>query len=59
MLILSRGPNERVIITTPQGETIQVVVVNANKGRTHLGIDAPQGYRILREELLAGPITAE
>ena len=52
MLILSRRQDERVIITTPQGETIQVVVVDSTKGTTHLGIDALNGYRILRDELV-------
>jgi carbon storage regulator len=50
MLVLSRKPGEKVVIS---GDiTVTVVSVIANKVR--IGIDAPDQVRILRAELL-GP----
>ena len=58
MLVLSRKVGERVLIA--DGIVIQVVA--ANNGRIRLGIEAPRGVPIRREELLtteepaAGPL---
>jgi carbon storage regulator CsrA len=54
MLVVSRRVDERVVITTPGGEKLSIMVVRIDAGssrRVRIGIDAPKGYRILREEL--------
>jgi len=51
MLILARRQNESLIITTPNGEEIRILIMDAYHGFAKLGIDAPAEYLILREEL--------
>jgi carbon storage regulator CsrA len=47
MLILGRKINERILI----GSDIVITVVRTASGSVHLGIDAPKGIKILRDEL--------
>src|SRR5208283_4553067 len=48
MLVLSRKVGESIVIS----ETIRVTVLQSVKnGRIRLGIEAPPGVRVLREEL--------
>lgn len=51
MLVLSRKKNEAIVIKGVDGE-IRIVVIEGERGRVRLGIDAPKGYLILREELI-------
>jgi len=51
MLILSRKKDETILIKGIDAE-IRVMVVDVGKGKIRLGIDAPKGYVIVREELL-------
>lgn len=51
MLVLSRKNNQSILIRGKEGE-IRVVVVESEKGRIRLGIEAPKGYLILREEVV-------
>ncbi len=53
MLVLSRKNNQSILIRGREGE-IRVVVVESEKGRIRLGIEAPKGYLILREEDVLG-----
>jgi carbon storage regulator len=48
MLILSRKVGEEIII----GEDIHVTVVNVDRSRVFLGINAPKSIPIAREELV-------
>lgn len=48
MLVLSRKANERINI----GDDIKVVVYKIRDKRVTIGIEAPDGVRILRGELL-------
>jgi carbon storage regulator len=48
MLVLTRKIGERIVIN--EQIVLQVVAINGN--RVRLGIQAPSGCRILREELL-------
>lgn len=48
MLILNRKVGERIFI----GDDIVVTVVYTDRGRARLGIDAPKGTPIFREEVL-------
>jgi carbon storage regulator CsrA len=52
MLALTRKSGERLAIDTPAGR-VWVLVVRVNGGKVRLGIDAPAGVDVLREELLA------
>ncbi len=51
MLVLSRKKHQSILIRGKGGD-IRVVALEADKGRLRLGIEAPQGYTIIREELL-------
>ncbi len=51
MLVLSRKNNQSILIRGREGE-IRVVVVESEKGKIRLGIEAPKGYLILREEVV-------
>ena len=52
MLVLSRKKDQGILIRGKEGE-IRVVVLDAEKGKLRLGIKAPQGYTIIREELVS------
>lgn len=47
MLVLSRKEGERIMI----GDDIALTVIRTNRNDVRLGIDAPTGIRIMREEL--------
>ena len=51
MLVLSRKKNESIVIKGDSGD-IRIVVVEIDKGKIRLGIEAPRGYPIVREELV-------
>ncbi len=51
MLVLSRKKHQSILIKGKGGD-IKIVALEADKGRLRLGIEAPQGYTIIREELL-------
>jgi carbon storage regulator len=51
MLILTRKKDEAVLIKGLDGE-ISVKVVDVGRGRIRLGIEAPKGFLIVREELI-------
>jgi carbon storage regulator len=51
MLVLSRKKNQGILIQGKEGD-VRVVVIEADKGRLRLGIEAPRGYTIIREELV-------
>jgi carbon storage regulator len=48
MLVLSRKKNEVIVI----GGNIRVKIVDIDRGKIRLGIDAPSDVRIWRKELL-------
>jgi carbon storage regulator CsrA len=52
MLVLSRRPNEKIVLP---GLGVTVQVVSVKPGVVRLGIEAPSGVRVLREELLPRP----
>ncbi len=51
MLVLSRKTHQSILIRGKGGD-IRVIALEAEKGRLRLGIEAPSGYTIIREELL-------
>lgn len=48
MLVLTRKDGEKIII----GDGITITVVKSKNGQVRIGIDAPKGVKITREELL-------
>jgi carbon storage regulator len=54
MLVLSRKPGERIRI----GEKITVTVVRIGPRSVRLGVEAPDEFGIVREELLEIPLVA-
>lgn len=52
MLILKRKIDESIIINTPSGETIEFTIVNTKGSVSTVGVDAPEDYLILRDELV-------
>lgn len=51
MLVLSRKLGERVVIGEPPNE-ITLTVVDIDRGKVRLGLDAPREVPIFRSELL-------
>ena len=51
MLVLSRKLGERICI----GNNIFITVVDINRGKIRLGIEAPRDVPVYRQELLARP----
>lgn len=51
MLVLSRKPSEKIRI----GDDIEIMVVRLSANTVRLGITAPRGVSIVREELVDQP----
>jgi len=51
MLILSRKIGEKVLIKTPAGEEIEVVLVDIDRDKARLGFSAPLNVIILRDDI--------
>ena len=51
MLVLGRKQNERILILTPEGRQIEIVMVKCGSN-TRIGIEATQDYIVVRKELL-------
>ncbi len=63
MLVLSRNPNETIVLQTEPPITITFVRCT-REGRARIGVDAPKSVSILRGELLSrdqheGPLEAD
>lgn len=53
MLVLSRRPGERILLTTSTGDEIWLEVVKIpSQGKVSLGFSAPPSVKIEREETL-------
>ena len=51
MLILTRYPDQSVILQLPNGDNIEVYINSIKGQQVKLGIDAPDNISILRDEL--------
>lgn len=58
MLVLTRRPQkpcgaglDEIVVHTPQGETIRVVILSRDGNAIRVGIDAPRDFTILRGEI--------
>jgi len=53
MLILTRYPNESIILTTPAGR-VEITLMDVRRdGRVRLGIEAPRSITVHRKEIQA------
>lgn len=52
MLVLSRKPKEWVTIECPNGDVIQVGLVDIDRNKARFGFVASAAYKIYRDELL-------
>ena len=52
MLKLARRQDESLVVITPAGEQIKILIMDAFDGFARLGIEAPSEYEILKEEFL-------
>ena len=52
MLKLARREDESLVVITPTGEQIKILIMDAFDGFARLGIEAPSEYEILKEEFL-------
>lgn len=51
MLILTRRPNETIVIETPSGERVDVTILGTNGPQVRMGVAAPKATTIDREEI--------
>lgn len=52
MLSLTVHKDKCIYIETPDGKTIEIMLLKTRVGQATLGFNAPSNYKILREELI-------
>jgi carbon storage regulator CsrA len=52
MLVLGRQTGERIYLETSDGP-IWITLINTDRGRCRLGVEAPRTVTVLREELMS------
>jgi|JI10StandDraft_1071094.scaffolds.fasta_scaffold02263_27 carbon storage regulator len=52
MLVLSRFRDEKIIVQTPSGEEVTIMVVDVRGDKVRLGVEAPASWPVHREEVL-------
>ena len=53
MLVLSRKVNEKIVVTSPDGTLITLMLVEIRGDKARIGIDAPKAWSIHRAEIQA------
>lgn len=51
MLVLSRLKDESIIITTPQGDKIEIVITEVSGHKVRVGIEAARNISVHRKEV--------
>jgi len=51
ILVLSRTVNEKIIITSPDGTRITLMVVEIRGNKMRLGVDCPRAWLVHRAEI--------
>ena len=51
MLVLTRKPEESIIVVSPNGDTMEIHLAKIDNDRAKIGIEAPTDYRIFRKEV--------
>lgn len=49
-LVLSRDNYQRITITTPDGQEIDIVSLPRKSGQNRIGVEAPKDFRVVRKE---------
>ena len=57
MLVLSRKKDERIVVETPHGEKIEILLVESRGSGARIGFEADKSIKIYRKELL--PVISE
>lgn len=52
MLVIGRRLQQRIIITTKSGETIEVTLIDTRRDQARIGFVADRSIKIVREELI-------
>lgn len=52
MLVLTRQEQEEIVIVTPGGERIVLVLCSIRGDKVRIGVDAPTSYAVHRREVL-------
>ncbi len=52
MLVLTRQVGQRIFIRSEAGEEIVITLVEVDRNKVRIGIDAPKHLRIHREEVM-------
>jgi sRNA-binding carbon storage regulator CsrA len=52
MLILTYNNDQGLIVTMPNGETIQFRILDARRGKVRVGVSAAGDCKVIRDELL-------
>lgn len=47
-LILSRKPGQRIFVTLPTGEVVEITVLRSSRGTARIGVTAPDHLKIRR-----------
>jgi carbon storage regulator len=53
MLVLSRKVNEKIVVTSPDGTLITLMLVEIRGDKARIGVDAPKSWSIHRAEIQA------
>jgi carbon storage regulator len=51
MLILTRKPEESIVVVSPDGATMEIHLAKIDNDRAKIGIEAPADFRIFRKEI--------
>lgn len=51
MLVVTRGPGQTLLLTLPDGKTIELAILSVRGRRVKVGVDAPTDITIERREL--------
>ncbi len=51
MLVLTRKPEESIIVVSPGGDTMEIHLAKIDNDRAKIGIEAPTDFRIFRKEV--------
>ena len=51
MLVLTRKPEESIIVVSPGGDTMEIHLAKIDNDRAKIGIEAPADFRIFRKEV--------
>lgn len=51
MLVLTRKPEESIVVVSPRGEVIEIYLSKIDKDCAKIGIEAPISFKIFRKEI--------